>query len=235
MEGKEHPQGTQPPVEEQGEEIKEKKEKKPVDPELAEARKKELKELLAGKEIQAYLLKYINKYHSPLSYIADDIVQTVLLKALNPKNPFNGESNPKTWILAIARNTCLEKARTRKKQIERTAQSKLLDLLEDESPKTQLEQGAFTKEQKRILLQAIEATLRVEDKLIMMMFYNDGKTSKEISEILDITPVAVRQRLNRARKEIKKYIKTIEKGRIPLDKDSYIEHYPEKLVGHKGV
>ncbi|MCB1030240.1 MAG: sigma-70 family RNA polymerase sigma factor [Acidimicrobiales bacterium] len=56
---------------------------------------------------------------------ADDAVQATYIRALRSLKNFRGDSSPKTWLLGVARNTCLDERRALARRIrvlERVAQ-----------------------------------------------------------------------------------------------------------------
>ncbi|WP_430787096.1 RNA polymerase sigma factor [Virgibacillus flavescens] len=46
----------------------------------------------------------------------DDLVQEVFIKAVRNVNTFKGNSEPKTWLISIARNVAIDEMRKRKRE-----------------------------------------------------------------------------------------------------------------------
>ncbi len=44
--------------------------------------------------------------------LADDATQATYLRALRSLNNFRGDSSPRTWLIGVARNTCLDERRS---------------------------------------------------------------------------------------------------------------------------
>jgi len=52
---------------------------------------------------------------------ADDLAQETFMRAVGALPNFRGEASARTWLLAIARNTCVDELRTRNRQRRRDA------------------------------------------------------------------------------------------------------------------
>jgi RNA polymerase sigma-70 factor (ECF subfamily) len=70
------------------------------------------------------------------------------------------------------------------------------------STKSQLER-AIEKEE-RLSLEAALATLSVEDREVLALYYVQKRTTKEIAEVLRVAPGTIMARLFRAREKLRK-------------------------------
>jgi RNA polymerase sigma-70 factor (ECF subfamily) len=140
----------------------------------------------------------------------EDAAQTVLQRALEHRGRFRGDSSPRVWMLGIARNVGLEVARARQKAVARTYRPAAV--FGAEAPKTEdlltaggpdQEDRLGRKEQQALALVALDG-LSLDDKLALLVTYVDGLAGPEAADILDLSFPAFRQRLSRARANLRK-------------------------------
>lgn len=110
----------------------------------------------------------------------DDLEQEVFIKVWDNLNLFSGKSEIKTWIYRICYNTAIDFIRKNK--------LKVVEIdTEDQSYKQELVQEALMK-------------LEEEPRMILIMFYFDDCSIKEIAQALEIKEGTVKSRLFTARK-----------------------------------
>ncbi len=140
----------------------------------------------------------------------EDAAQTVLQRALERRDRFRGDSSARVWMLGIARNVGLEVARARQKAVARTRRPAPIlgveaphseDLLTAEGPDQEDRLGR--KEQQALALVALDG-LSLDDKLALLVTYVDGLSGPDAADILDLSFPAFRQRLSRARGNLRK-------------------------------
>lgn len=119
---------------------------------------------------------------------AADITQSTFIKAYNSLVQFRRESSFRTWVYRIAINLCIEYIRREKRRKRLAAEFK----------------PEFN-EVKNIGDRVREAMLNIDSGLraVLVLFYFEGYSCREIGEILGYSELAVRSRLYRARKEFK--------------------------------
>ena len=120
---------------------------------------------------------------------AEDIVQNTFLKLLGRLTKFNNDEHAKRWLIRVAINESNMLWRKRKRAGE---------VQEEESPAFHKELDAEESE----LISAI-STLPEQYRQIIHLYYYEEYNSKEIAEIMKMTPDNVRQILSRARKQLK--------------------------------
>ena len=120
---------------------------------------------------------------------AEDIVQNTFLKLLGRLTKFNTDEHAKRWLIRVAINESNMLWRKRKRAGE---------VQEEESPAFHKELDAEESE----LISAI-STLPEQYRQIIHLYYYEEYNSKEIAEIMKMTPDNVRQILSRARKQLK--------------------------------
>ncbi|MCB0719133.1 MAG: sigma-70 family RNA polymerase sigma factor [Bacteroidetes bacterium] len=125
---------------------------------------------------------------------AMDVSQDVYVKVFSRIGQFRGESSLSTWIHRIAVNEVL--AFLRRKNTEQ----RHLDAvgLEQNEPPTQ----AFS-DVERIDINDALAQLNHDDRLILLLRYDQGNDYRAIAELLECAEGTVASRLNRARERLK--------------------------------
>ena len=136
--------------------------------------------------------------------IAQDMVQDVLLKVFTQLGKFKGKSRFSTWLYAITYNFCVEHYR-------KSSRMRTVDI--DEGPDL-----ADIDDNEDELLSARSHSLKyalnqvsAEEKVLLLMKYQDNTPIKDIMDSLEISESAVKMRLSRARKRVKKIIVEQEK------------------------
>ncbi|RMG26836.1 MAG: RNA polymerase sigma factor [Bacteroidetes bacterium] len=154
--------------------------------------------------------RYADKvYRKCLSFvkneqIAQDNVQDIFLKVFFQLSKFKGKSRFSTWLYAITYNYCVEYYR-RNTRYTHVEVDERIELTEDET-----EEQELLKLRTEQLARALDK-VAPEDKVILLMKYQDNMSIKEIMEQLDIAESAVKMRLARARKRVKAVIQQQEK------------------------
>lgn len=142
---------------------------------------------------------YIEKYHGTVfrlaySYVkkredAEDIVQEAFLRLFLSDTDFGGDQNVKAWLIRIAINLS--------KDLLKSAWLKLRSDPPEDIPAETPEESVMISFIKR---------LKPEYAGVIMLFYYEGYSVKEIAEIRKISPTAVTSRLSRARKQLRKML-----------------------------
>ena len=123
---------------------------------------------------------------------AQDAVQETFLRAHNKISAFRGDCNEKTWLMHIAMNVC--------KDFRKSAWYRFVDRrvsLENLSIPTappSLEQIALTSEIMKLPRKHME---------VVMLYYYEDLNTREIAQVLGITPAAVSDRLSKARRRLR--------------------------------
>ena len=133
-------------------------------------------------------------------YEAEDLTQDVFLKLFVKLRSFKGKSKFSTWLYAFTYNHCVNYVnRNTAKKIERKSvdsevlETRLYDPQTDDQDITQLRVDQ--------LKDALEK-VSPDEKMILLLKYQDGLSIKELSENLDIGESAVKMRLKRAKEKL---------------------------------
>lgn len=132
--------------------------------------------------------------------VAEDLTQDIFVKLyLNLKN-FRGESKFSTWLYSFAYNHCVNYSKTvlRRRRNEESINEEFVydEAMEEEISDEEIFSLAVGKLQ--LSLQKIDP----EDKIILLMKYQDDKSIKEIALMLELGESAVKMRLHRAKRKI---------------------------------
>lgn len=127
---------------------------------------------------------------------AEDAVQEAICSAFASRAQLRDEEKFKSWILHILANQCYEVCRKRRPTVDL---SDVQDHLSapDKDPTDRL-----------TLWQAVMA-LSDDLRAAVTLFYYDGLSIREISEILGISQAAVKTRLSRGRARLKLLLKEV--------------------------
>lgn len=130
---------------------------------------------------------------------ADDVAQETFIAAHHSLASFRSESNPKTWLTAIAVNASRGRLRKRKVRQVLTNTLHTLHLLKN-SPATP-EQAAIQNEADQSIWEAVDG-LDEKHRLPVILRYVHELSVPEIAHILHLRQGTVHSRLHYARKEL---------------------------------
>ena len=134
-------------------------------------------------------------------FLADDIAQEALLKAYLSFERFEGHSRFSTWLFRIAYNCYYDHIRKSGKE------DGWLSLEEGSKEAGKVEDGPaiYTKYEHQQLYMAIRQ-LTAHEQAIILLFYMEGKTIREIMDIMGMPSGTVRSCLSRGRQHLKQYL-----------------------------
>ena len=131
--------------------------------------------------------------------LAEDAVQETFLKAYRKLEQFQGNSNVKTWLSAIAINCCRDM--TRGSWFRHIDRSVSIDTLpprpEESNPEDDL-----------VSVEVMNLPIRLRE--VVLLYYFEDMNTNEIAETLRISQQAVSSRLLRARKKLRKALSIYE-------------------------
>lgn len=157
-----------------------------------------MEEDLIAKWFDAYsddVYKFLVYYMSTPD--VEDIVQDVFIKAIDRYDSFRGDASPKTWLISIARNLAIDKARKKKTRDWR----KLIDVY-DYQTNTSPEEQQLTLESKLELHHAITKLKQTYRDVVVLRGIEELSVG-ETAHILIWSETKVRVTFHRALKELK--------------------------------
>ena len=125
--------------------------------------------------------------------MAEDAVQETFIKAYQHMDAFRGESSEKTWLYKIAINVCRDMRRSRWMRLfDRSVSVDAMQIPVGGAPDVSI-----------ALMQEI-MRLPVRQREAVFLFYYQDMTLSEIGKLLGVPVSTVGDRLNRARKQLRK-------------------------------
>lgn len=141
-----------------------------------------------GDMVYRVACSYTKSHHD-----AEDVMQNVFYKLLTKNIAFKDEEHVKKWLVRVTINECknILVAFWRKKVVSW-----------DENPVEQ----TFSAPEKSDLYEAV-MQLPTKYRIVIHLFYYEGYSTREIGELMHLKEAAVRTRLVRGRKILKKELK----------------------------
>lgn len=133
---------------------------------------------------------------------AEDVMQDTFCKYMLNQKEFNDEEHKKAWLLKVSQNMCRNIIKYKKIHPYMSF---------EDVEETLLGSGEAEKEDIEEIIRV--SNLSYDYKSVVMLYYYEEYSVNEIADILDISPSAVKKRLQRARQKLKiAYDKVNEKG-----------------------
>ena len=129
--------------------------------------------------------------------LAEDAVQETFVKAIKSYESFEHKSSEKTWLTRIAINCCKNIMRNRWCQIRQNKLEEHMEKTNHAPIDNFLDQDSVS---------AAIMRLNVNDRQIIVLYYYQELSVREIARIIGKTENATIQRLNRARIKMKKIL-----------------------------
>ncbi|MCR5228417.1 MAG: RNA polymerase sigma factor [Eubacterium sp.] len=157
---------------------------------------------MSKKVTDADLEQTINEYSDTLFKICflilkdendvKDVLQETFIKYMTKTPDFKSEEHKKAWLIKVSQNKCREFLRFHKRHA-----AVPLDEVEESISVTN---GMDTYS---IEMLSLIWNLKYKLKSVVILYYIEGYSVKEISQIMEISESAVKKRLERARKELR--------------------------------
>ena len=131
---------------------------------------------------------------------ASEVAQETFLRAYQNLHRYDDGKPFDLWVMAIARNLCLDLLRRRTRM--------LTDNVDDmhevlPSGAASQEEGVIAGEERRSLESAL-STLSVDDREVLSLYYVQKRTTKEIAVVMGVAPGTIMARLFRAREKLRR-------------------------------
>lgn len=125
---------------------------------------------------------------------AKDAIQDTLYKAYSKLDTLKDSKKFKPWIMQILHNTALELLQKRKKTVSIENREETADIQSD------------TDAVMRMTVWSCVQALEEQYRTIVVLFYYEDLSVREIARITGLKPDAVKKRLSRAREQLKKQL-----------------------------
>lgn len=152
-------------------------------------------------------------------HIAEDITQETFIKAYCQWEKYRGEASEKTWLTRIAINLCKDVLRRQwKKKLNETIDfESAVTTINAQEAKSQCSGGMFSEqttveeqfvaEERNLELMKAVQQLSPKNKEIIILYYYQELSMKEIGQALKVPQGTIAGRLRRARMQLKKNLK----------------------------
>lgn len=131
---------------------------------------------------------------------AEDLTQDIFLKLFVKLSSFKGKSKFSTWLYAFTYNHCVNYVnRSTAKKIERKSVDS--DNLEDTYYNPDEDSSEINQLRVKKLKEALEL-ISPEEKMILLLKYQDSLSIKELVDVFNIGESAVKMRLKRAKEKL---------------------------------
>jgi RNA polymerase sigma-70 factor, ECF subfamily len=135
---------------------------------------------------------------------ADDAAQEAFIAAARALPEYRGTASPKTWLFAIAINTC--RMRLRRRKARRALASTLAGLQRLFGAAEDLQQQAEFAERDALLWRAVDR-LEGKHRIVVVLRYAHELSAGEIAQVLGINEGTVHSRLHYARQQLARQLK----------------------------
>jgi RNA polymerase sigma factor (sigma-70 family) len=162
--------------------------------------------------IRSYVMRMRLASGEDVSPVALEVLQQVVLEALDHADRFDVTGQPMAWLLGIAINIIKRNKAERIKSSQRVLTVSDLSLMQEEelsesdlfdqfvtSSEAGLDQEITANEQAKLLLSLVSP----EDQHILMLAFLEGYEREALAQKLGISPGATRVRLHRALKRLR--------------------------------
>ena len=129
---------------------------------------------------------------------AEDALQETLYRAYSHLGQLKNPEYFKTWMVRILLNTAFEMQKKRKNNLELDEYKDVIGKSEDITTK--------------IMLETVIREMDKKYQYVIFLYYYENYSVKEISEILNVSVMNVKQRLSRSRKILKEKLSERGKG-----------------------
>jgi len=136
---------------------------------------------------------------------AEDLTQDIFLMLFIKLGSFKGNSKFSTWLYSFTYNFCVNYV-NRNKERKINDNSVKYDMQEDVP--VEVTDNLLLQMQVDKLKKALEL-VAPEYKSILLLKYQDGASIKELEDILDLKPSAIKMRLKRAKAKVTEMYKTL--------------------------
>lgn len=141
-------------------------------------------------------IRYMVYDHS----FTEDIIQDAFLKAITKGPKMRSDTNIPAWIRQLTRNTALDYLRKLKRN-RQTLSEPSVNIGNTTFGEISVASEVEARERDELLYQAIDE-LKSDYRTVLLLFYMEGKSYREICRELNLTQPILTQRLARARKKL---------------------------------
>lgn len=128
--------------------------------------------------------------------IAKDLTHDIFLKAFLKLSSFKGNSSFRTWLLSITYNVCIDSLKKTKQFIKVPIDEVKIPIVSEDDNDQEIMEMQVNR------LEKLLNKIPTDDKMILLMKYQDDLSINEIEQVLNIKESAVKMRISRAKVKI---------------------------------
>ena len=152
---------------------------------------------------QESLRRFLRGLCSGDGFLADDIAQEALLKAYLSFERFEGRARFSTWLFRIAFNCWYDSRKRAGKE------SEWLSLEAGPPGETDVQESDIDIRHEHQQLYMAIGSLPLQEQTVILLFYMEEKSIKEIEIITGMPSGTIRSHLSRGRRHLKEYLETL--------------------------
>ncbi|MBA4411283.1 MAG: RNA polymerase sigma factor [Bacteroidota bacterium] len=130
---------------------------------------------------------------------AEEMAQDTFIKAYQKLHTYEGKSKFSTWLYSITYNGCISELRKQRIDFKSLDDQRISD--QDEQRMHDYYSEARKEDQEKYLNLALEK-LPEDDQVLVTLYYYEGQSMDEISEITGLTVSNIKIKIHRARKKM---------------------------------
>ncbi len=123
---------------------------------------------------------------------SEDVAQEVFLAAWQQLSSLRNPASLGPWLRQVTRNRATDRLRRRRTEA----------LHAEPHSESDLEAAALARERDEVLAEVLDA-LPDDSREVILLFYREGRSVRQVARLLDLSDVAVKKRLSRARARIR--------------------------------
>ena len=154
---------------------------------------------------QESLRRFLCGFCSGDGFRADDLAQEALLKAYLSFERFEGRSRFSTWLFRIAFNCWYDS----QKRVGKESEWLSLEERPPEWPPADAAESEIDRSHEYQQLHQAIGNLPLQEQTVILLFYMEEKSIKEIEIITGMPSGTVRSHLSRGRRHLKEYLDTL--------------------------
>ncbi len=128
--------------------------------------------------------------------IAKDLTHDIFIKAFLKLGSFKSNSSFRTWLLSITYNVCIDSLKKTKQYIEVSINEVKISIISEDDNDQKIMEMEISR------LEKLLNKIPTDDKMILLMKYQDDLSINEIEQVLNIKESAVKMRISRAKAKI---------------------------------
>jgi RNA polymerase sigma-70 factor (ECF subfamily) len=134
--------------------------------------------------------------------LAQDLTHDILIKAFLKLNTFQGRSSFSTWLYQVSYTHCIDYLRKSKRMKSEELDEEHFDSGDDDPNQDQIHEKELLELRISRLWEILEE-IQPEEKMFLLMKYQDNTSIRDMAEQFEMSESAVKMRLKRIRDKVR--------------------------------